>query len=272
MPPPPHGSADRPPLGSAGETSPSSRGTVLAVAPTGPHAKADVPHLPVSTEEVATAAADCERVGASVLDLQPRHDTALPDVVAAVRARTDLIVRVAAYARSETLETLLDSGADVVLCPLSESGDFVVDLHRRARARGIAVHHEVTDAAQLPLLSEITEASGAGHPQHVVLAFGERAMPGDISGVAAAVEALPSGSTFTAVGSGPQSVPVLLFALAAGGHVRVGMGETLLYSEGVQVRDNTQLAARAAGVAKIAQRPPTPPAQAREVLGLPPTG
>lgn len=237
------------------------------MAPTGSHAKAEVPHLPVSTEEVAAAAADCERVGASVVDLQPRHDTALRDVVGAVHSRTELVVRVAAYARSETLATLLDAGPDVMLCPLREPGDFVADLRRGARERGIVVHYEVTDAAQLPLLSELVEPARG---EHAVLVFGAEAMPPDIGGVASAIEALPAGMSFTAVGVEEDSVAVLLFALAAGGHVRVGMGDTLRYSEGVAVRDNTQLAARAAGVAKIAQRPPMPPGQARDLLGIPP--
>ncbi len=257
----------------SGDSSEPAAGTVLAVAPTGAHAKADVPHLPVGTEEVASAAADCERVGASVVDLQPRHDTALRDVVAAVRERTGLIVRVAAYARSETLETLLDAGPDVVTCPLGYPGDFVADLQEGAGRRGIAIHYEVADAAHLPLLAEIADRPGAP-VSHAVLAFGETAMPGGIGAIAAAVDALPAGMSFTAVGFGRQALPVLLATLAAGGHARVGMGDSLMYSyaDDVAARDNAQLAARAAGVAKIAQRPPVPPSPARRLLAIPPPG
>lgn len=240
-------------------------GTVIAVAPTGAHAKADVAHLPVNTEEVAGAAADCERVGAAVLDLEPRHDTALPDVVAAVRARTDLIVRVAAYARSETLETLLDSGADVLTCPLDAPDDFVEALREGARKRGLTVHYEVRGVDQLATLRRLH----GGGPLHAMLLFGAaNGMSGDVGSLAAALAELPAGATFSAAGMEAASLPILLAAIAARGHVRVGMADTLTYSEGVEVRDNTQLAARAAGIAKIAQRPPIPPAQAREVLGL----
>ena len=42
-----------------------SSATLITVAPTGAEsAKADVPALPVSVEEVVAAARDCERVGA----------------------------------------------------------------------------------------------------------------------------------------------------------------------------------------------------------------
>lgn len=59
-------------------------------------------------------------------------------------------------------------------------------------------------------------------------------------------------------------MPVMLAALAAGGHLRVGLADTTEYAEDTPARDNAQLVARAAGLAKIAQRPPL--ADAAEVL------
>jgi uncharacterized protein (DUF849 family) len=67
---------------------------------------------------------------------------------------------------------------------------------------------------------------------------------------------------------GRTSLPVMLTALAAGGHLRVGMEDTLTYAPGEPVRDNAQLVARAAGLARIAQRPPLDPDQARALLGI----
>ena len=60
----------------------------------------------------------------------------------------------------------------------------------------------------------------------------------------------------------------MLAALSAGGHLRVGMEDTLTYAPGQSVRDNAQLVARAAGLARIAQRPPVTTDQARELLGI----
>jgi uncharacterized protein (DUF849 family) len=61
---------------------------------------------------------------------------------------------------------------------------------------------------------------------------------------------------------------VALGALAAGGHLRVGMEDTLTYAKGEPVRDNAQLVARAAELARLAQRPPMSPAAARSMLGV----
>ena len=60
----------------------------------------------------------------------------------------------------------------------------------------------------------------------------------------------------------------MLAALSAGGHLRVGMEDTLTYAPGEPVRDNAQLVARAAGLARIAQRPPMSTDEARATAPL----
>jgi uncharacterized protein (DUF849 family) len=93
-------------------------------------------------------------------------------------------------------------------------------------------------------------------------------MPGTVQALVAAVQALPQGATFSATGVGRSSLPVMFAALSAGGHLRVGMEDTLTYGPGEPVRDNGQLVARAAGLARIAQRPPAAPDEVRALLGI----
>ena len=48
-------------------------GTLITVVPTGAElAKADVPNLPVTLTELVSTAADCERIGAAVIQVHPR--------------------------------------------------------------------------------------------------------------------------------------------------------------------------------------------------------
>ena len=94
-------------------------------------------------------------------------------------------------------------------------------------------------------------------------------MPGDVATLAAAVAALPPGATWSATGIGRTTVPVLFGALAAGGHLRVGMEDTLTFARGRPVTRNAELVERAAELARIAQRPPMRPAEARAFLGIP---
>jgi uncharacterized protein (DUF849 family) len=57
-------------------------------------------------------------------------------------------------------------------------------------------------------------------------------------------------------------------ALAAGGHLRVGMEDTASFAKGRPVTGNAELVERAAALAGLAQRPPMRPEQARAMLGV----
>ena len=93
-------------------------------------------------------------------------------------------------------------------------------------------------------------------------------MPGTPQALAACVPPLPDGATFAATGVGRTTLPVMLAALSRGGHLRVGMEDTLTYAPGEPVRDNAQLVARAAGLAMIAQRPPMSYRRRPQLLGI----
>jgi 3-keto-5-aminohexanoate cleavage enzyme len=269
-------------------------GTLITVAPTGAEsAKADVPALPVSVGEVAATARDCQAVGASVIHLHIRDEQTLPtldlprvrEVVAAVRESSDLVVQLSSGgavtdpfdarlavldaepdAASLTLGTV-NFGRDV----FSNPWDLIVELHTQMQQRRIVPEYEVFDLGQLATLARLLDRYGppyGGHV-HVDLVMGvPGGMPGTAAALTACVAALPSGATFAATGIGRTSIPVMLAALSTGGHLRVGMEDTLTYAPGEAVRDNAQLVARAAGLARIAQRPPLTTDEARRMLGI----
>ncbi len=275
----------------------SPLGTLITVAPTGAEsAKADVPALPVTVEEVVATAQGCEAVGASVVHLHVRGTDTRPtldlgrvrEVVAAVRESTDLVVQLSSGGavtdppadRVAVLEAAPDAaslslgtvnfGSDVFYNPW----DLIVELHTQMRERGIVPEYEVFDLGQLATLTRLLDRHGPPHGGHVHvdLVMGvPGGMPGTTQALAACLPAIPPGATFAATGVGRTSLPVMLAALSAGGHLRVGMEDTLTYAPGEPVRDNTQLVARAAGLARIAQRPPLSTTEARALLGLTPT-
>jgi uncharacterized protein (DUF849 family) len=124
-------------------------------------------------------------------------------------------------------------------------------------------------------LSRLLDKYGlpAGGHVHVDLVMGvPGGMPGTASALVACVEAmrdLPAGTTFSATGIGRTTLPVMLASLSAGGHLRVGMEDTVSYAKGQPVESNAQLVTRAAELARIAQRPPLDPAEVRQLLGIP---
>jgi 3-keto-5-aminohexanoate cleavage enzyme len=271
--------------------------TLITVAPTGAEsAKADVPALPVTVEEVVATARDCERVGASVIHLHVRDADTRPtldlgrvrEVVGAVRENTDLVIQLSSGGAVTDPEDdrlrVLDAGPDMASCTMGtvNFGDdvflnrwaFIVDLHTRMQERGIVPEYEIFDLGQLATLERLLSKYGlpAGGHVHVDFVLG---VPGGAAATAASVVAfthamrdLPPDATFSATGIGRGTLPVLLTSLAAGGHLRVGMEDTVTYAKGQPVESNAQLVARAAGLARVAQRPPMPVADARTLLGI----
>jgi len=275
-------------------TAPPTRGTLITVAPTGAEsAKADVPNLPVTVDELVATARDCAAVGAAVIHIHVRDADARPtldlgyvrEIVTAVRESTDLVVQLSSGgavtdpfdARLAVLDAAPDA-ASLTLGTVNFGDDvfsnpwhLIVELHTQMQQRGIVPEYEVFDLGQLATLRRLLDKHGLPHGGHVHvdLVMGvPGGMPGTLAALAACVPQLPEGATFAATGIGRTSLPVMLAALSAGGHLRVGMEDTLTYAPGEPVRDNAQLVARAAGLARIAQRPPFTTAQARDLLGI----
>jgi uncharacterized protein (DUF849 family) len=271
--------------------------TLITVAPTGAEVdKSSTPALPVTLDELVTTAKECEAVGASVIHIHIRDDLARPtldlgrlrDTVQAVRAGTDLIVQLSTGGAVTDPEAdrlrALQARPDMASCTMGtvNFGDdvflnrwqFIVELHLRMRDAGIVPEYEIFDLGHLTTLERLLDKHGlpAGGHVHVDLVMG---VPGGMPGTAEALVAckhalrdLPAGTTFAATGIGRTTIPVLLASLAAGGHLRVGMEDTVTYAKGQPVESNAQLVARAAGLARLAQRPPMRPAQARRLLGI----
>jgi uncharacterized protein (DUF849 family) len=268
---------------------------LITVAPTGAESsKHEVPALPVTLDELVATAIACEAEGASVIHVhirdaafQPTLDLGLlRQTVAALREKTDLVIQLSSggsvHDPEESRLAVLEAEPDMASCTMGTVNfgedvflnrwEFVVDLHTRMQERGIVPEYEIFDLGHLWALERLLDKYGTpvGGHVHVDFVMGvPGGMPGTTSAFAAclaAVASLPEGTTFSATGIGRASLPVLLTSLGAGGHLRVGMEDTVTYEKGKPVESNSQLVARAAAFARLAQRPPLTTAQARDLL------
>ncbi|HWB35492.1 MAG TPA: 3-keto-5-aminohexanoate cleavage protein [Rugosimonospora sp.] len=277
----------------ATERSAADAGTVITVAPTGAEVdKAATPALPATLDELVTTARECEGLGAAVIHVHIRDGAAKPtldpgrlrDTVAALREQTGLIVQLSTGGSVHDPEAdrlrVLDAAPDMASCTMGtvNFGDdvflnrweFIVELHTRMQERGIVPEYEIFDLGQLTTLRRLLDRYGppAGGHVHVDLVMGvPGGMPGTAGALVACLRDLPEGATFSATGIGRSSLPVMLASLATGGHLRVGMEDTLTYAKGQPVESNMQLVARAVAFARLAQRPPVTPDEARKLFG-----
>jgi uncharacterized protein (DUF849 family) len=268
--------------------------TLITIAPTGAEAdKINAPALPVTLEELVQTAKECEAAGAAVIHVHIRDADARPtldpvrlrETVTALRESTNLIVQLSTGGSVtdpyEHRLKVLDAAPDAcsLTCGTVNFGDdvfmnpwpFMAELYQLTQATEVVPEFELFDLGHISSLHRLLDTYGPPYGGHVHcdLVMGvPGGMPGDARTLVAAVGALPDGATWSATGIGRTSLPVMYAALSAGGHLRVGMEDTLTYAKGQPVTANVQLVERATTLAKIAQREPMSPVEARSFLGV----
>ncbi|MDO5502711.1 MAG: 3-keto-5-aminohexanoate cleavage protein [Actinomycetia bacterium] len=269
--------------------------TLITVAPTGAElAKADVPQLPTTLDELVETARRCEAAGAAMIHLHIRDAEHRPTLdlgllgatVEAIREATDLIVQLSTGGsvhdrledRLRVLEVEPDSCS--LTCGTTNFGDDVFlnpwglmsDLYVQAQEREVVPEFELFDLGHVHALARLLDTHGLpyGGRVHVDFVTGvPGGMPGTPQALMAAVSMLPAQVTsWAATGIGRAHLPMMAAALSAGGHLRVGMEDNIMYARGQQVQHNDELVARAAEVAALLQRPAMGTAEARELLGV----
>lgn len=274
---------------------PTATGTLITVAPTGAEtAKSDVPALPTTLDELVETARSCEAAGAAMIHVHIRDDEHRPtldlgrlsETVAALRAETTLVVQLSTGGsvhdpyehRLRVLDAAPDScsltmgtvnfGDEVFLNPWP----FVTELYALTQEREVVPEFELFDLGHVAALHRLLDQHGLpyGGRVHCDLVMGvPGGMPGTAAALVAAVQALPDAVTsWSATGIGRTTLPVALAALSAGGHLRVGMEDTVTYARGRAVAHNAELVERAVSLATLAQRPPLAPADVRELLAI----
>jgi 3-keto-5-aminohexanoate cleavage enzyme len=271
--------------------------TLITVAPTGAEtAKSAFPALPTTLDEVVETALRCEAAGAAMIHLHIRDEEHEPtldigrlsDFVAAVRDRTTLVVQLSTGGsvhdplgdRLKVLDAEPDScsltmgttnfGDDVFMNPWP----FVSELYQLSQDREVVPEFELFDLGHVAALHRLLATYGLpfGGKVHCDLVMGvPGGMPGTADALVAAVQALPAETTsWSATGIGRTTLAVALASLSKGGHLRVGMEDTLSFARGVPVAHNAELVERAAALAELAQRPAMSTAEARDFLSVKP--
>ena len=270
-------------------------GTLITVAPTGAESsKADVPQLPTTLEELVDTAVRCEAAGASMIHLHIRDAAHQPTLdpgllrasVEAIRSATDLIVQLSTggsvHDPLDQRLTVLDAEPDScsLTCGTTNFGDdvflnpwpFMVTLYRQTIEREVVPEFELFDLGHVWALGRLLDQEGLpfGGKVHVDFVTGvPGGMPGTTAALMAGVALLPPQVTsWSATGIGRTHLPIAAAALSAGGHLRVGMEDNLVYARGRAVQHNDELVLRAAELATLMQRPPLSTTEARDLLGV----
>ena len=245
----------------------------------------------MTPQEIAIAAEECAKAGASIVHLHAREADGTPtqdretyrEIIAAIRERCDVIVqvstggavgmtsaeRLAPVTLKPEMATLsmgtVNFGDDVFM---NHPADMETFLHAMQQ-HGVKPEFEIFDTGMISTLSRWLKKGLLQGPQHVDFVLG---IPGGMAGTPQAlmylVEQLPPDATWTVAGIGSAQLPLGTLAILLGGHVRVGFEDNVYYRKGELASSNAQLVSRIARISDELNRPVATPAQARAILGL----
>ena len=266
---------------------------LITVAPCGAETMREHnPAVPYAPEEIAAEARRSFEAGARMIHVHARWNDGTPtqdagryrETVAAIRdAVPELIVQVSTGgAVGMTAEERLGSlAAEPEMASLTcgtvnfgrgvfeNPAPLMLDFARAQLAAGVRPELEIFDLGHLDNAAWLTAKAPLQAPLHHDFVLG---VPGGAAGTPANVTLLagrlPPGSTWSATGIGRSHLPVIMTAIAAGGHVRLGFEDQVEYELGRPARSNAELVERAARIGELAGRAVATPAQARTLLGL----
>jgi len=249
-------------------------------------------NLPILPEEIAEAAFEACRAGASILHLHVRDKEGYPtqdaevfrETIELVREQCDIVIEVTTggavgMSLEERMQPLdLDIEMASLDCGTVNFGnDYIVNTLPMMREcaevmkkRGIRPTLECFDLSHIDAARTLIEEGLIEPPVHYGIVLDA---PGgvryDIDTLNFFVKRLPAGSFWTAIGVGGRgSLEAMLGAVAAGGFVRVGFEDNVYYGKGILAESNAQLVERAVRVAKESGREIASPADVRALFKL----
>jgi 3-keto-5-aminohexanoate cleavage enzyme len=269
---------------------------IITCAPVGAETmKSDHPSHPYGPEEIAIAAIEAVKAGASIIHLHVREDDGTPsqsptkfaEAIRHIKEEVDCIIQIStggAVTATEDERLLpvtelipppematltmgtVNFGDEVFLNPPALIRRFIGEFSRR----GIRPELEIFETGHLEAALRLIRKGDLVGPQHFDFVLG---VPGAMAGTPAnlmhLVSLLPEGHTWSVAGIGAAELTLGTVAVALGGHVRVGFEDNIYFRKGELAESNAQLVGRIARIGRELDRPPATAAEARKVLGLP---
>lgn len=249
------------------------------------------PNLPLTAEEIATAAFECYEAGASIVHVHARDAEGNPTqdkeayraIKEALEAKCNIIFQPSTggavwHTPEERLQPVelrpematlscgtCNFGPDVFM----NSEAYIEKFAKRMQELGVKPEIEIFERGMIENAKKLIKKGLVDAPLHFDLVLGvPGACPGTPEDLMYMVSLLPEGSTWTVAGIGRSELPLAAMAIVLGGHVRVGFEDNVFYSKGRLAKSNAELVERIVRIAKELGREVATPDEARAILKL----
>jgi 3-keto-5-aminohexanoate cleavage enzyme len=249
------------------------------------------PNLPLTPEEIAQAAYECFKAGASIVHVHARDEEGNPtqsyDIYKDIKEKTaekcNVIFqpstggavwhtaeeRMQPIALSPEMATLstgtTNFGPDVFM----NTEEYILKFANKMKEFGVKPEIECFERGMINNAVKLAKKGVLNSPIHFDFVLGvPGACPGEARDLMYFADSIPEGSTWTVAGIGRYEMPLATLAITMGGHVRVGFEDNVYIEKGVLAESNAQLVAKVARMAKELGREVATPDEARQILGL----
>ena len=252
------------------------------------------PYIPITPEEIAQSAYECWEAGASIVHIHvrdPESEIGTQDaelyrrVVKPLREKTDLLLCLTTsgvpglnFPLEKRMIPLqfkpelasLDAGTILLGgAPFINTPEFLEGAAKAMREAGVKPELEIFDFGMITTCLRMQDQGLLEEPLHFQFVLGTPwGAPATPRTLIHMVDAIPVNATWSIIGIGRSHLPMSMFALAMGGHIRVGMEDNIYYDRGVLVEKNSQFVERIVRIANEYGRAVATPDEAREILSL----
>ena len=258
--------------------------------------KTQQPHLPITANEQALAAAEVLKAGASIIHLHVRDKNGAPTQDLECFRQASESIRQAAQgillqyttggAIGDSIEdrikplSLEPEMASLNMGSMNFGNDVFLNspadiqtIAKEIKAHNILPELEVYDLGMIEAAAKMLKQKMIPEKFRIQFVLG---VPGGASGdidslcflLNRAKNLLGSHISWSVAGIGRFQLPVATHAILMGGHVRVGFEDNIYYKKGVLADSNAQLVARINRLATELDREIATPQQTRQIMGL----
>jgi uncharacterized protein (DUF849 family) len=160
----------------------------------------------------------------------------------------------------------MNSGKEVVI----NTPDSVRRMAKVMREAGVKPEVELFDSGDVALMNDLLRDGTLDNPVLCSFVMGVRyGFQANPETVLYARNMLPATAAFTAIGIGKAAFPAVAQSYLAGGHVRVGLEDSVYLSRGELATSNATMVSKARRIAEDLGAQIATPREAREIIGLP---
>lgn len=251
----------------------------------------DYPYLPITPDEIANAAKEVVRAGASIIHLHVRDEEGKPsqsvdifkEVSDKIRERCDVILQ---YSTGGAVGTpLAERCAPLELKPemaslsmgtmnfgkeiFENSENTIRQILKAITENGVMPELEIFDYGMMETVHRYIKKKYLPEKFHIGFILGvQGGMRGNIKSLVLLTDDLSPEQLWSVAGIGRYQLPITMHAIAMGGHVRVGVEDNIYYRKGELAKSNEQLIKRVVRIANEMDRQVATVSDAQFILGL----